>query len=115
MSDLRTAAQQVLEAYDSYDPLGVVMDILRAALAQPEPRNQCGETCERAKLCAVCARGLEEQEQEPVLVELRRLHAANLKLAGAIDMIRETLQGGNVDDLLYIINTALDEHRRNNG
>ncbi len=22
-----------------------------AALEQPEPRNQCGETCERAKLC----------------------------------------------------------------
>jgi len=43
--------------------------------------------------------------------ELRRLVAANLKLAGAIDMIRETLQGGNVDDLLYIINTALAEHR----
>jgi hypothetical protein len=41
------------------------MDDLRAALAQQEPRNQCGETCERAKLCAVCARGL-AQEQEPV-------------------------------------------------
>jgi hypothetical protein len=47
--------------------------------------------------------------------ELRRLHAANLKLAGAIDMIRETLKGGNVDDLLYIINTALEEHRGNHG
>ena len=23
------------------------------------PTNQCGETCERAKLCATCARGLE--------------------------------------------------------
>jgi hypothetical protein len=45
--------------------------------------------------------------------ELRRLHAANLKLAGAIDMIRETLNGGTVDDLLYIINTALAEHRGN--
>ncbi len=45
--------------------------------------------------------------------ELRRLYAANLKLAGAIDMIRETLEGGNVDDLLYIINTALEEHRGN--
>ena len=30
-------------------------------LAEPEPRNQCGETCERAKLCAVCAGGLAEQ------------------------------------------------------
>jgi hypothetical protein len=47
--------------------------------------------------------------------ELRRLVAANLKLAGAIDMIRETLKGGNVDDLLYIINTALAEHRGNHG
>jgi hypothetical protein len=47
--------------------------------------------------------------------ELRRLQAANLKLAGAIDMIRETLNGGNVDDLLYIINTALEEHRGNHG
>jgi hypothetical protein len=45
--------------------------------------------------------------------EIERLQAANLKLAGAIDMIRETLNGGNVDDLLYIINTALAEHRRN--
>jgi hypothetical protein len=45
--------------------------------------------------------------------ELRRLVAANLKLAGAIDMIRATLNGGNVDDLLYIINTALAEHRGN--
>ena len=27
---------------------------LRERLAKPDPRNQCGETCERAKLCAVC-------------------------------------------------------------
>ena len=27
------------------------------------PTNQCGETCERAKLCATCARGLEQPEQ----------------------------------------------------
>jgi hypothetical protein len=36
-----------------------------AALVQPETRNQCGETCERAKLCAVCARGLEETAHPP--------------------------------------------------
>jgi len=33
-------------------------------------QNQCAEVCERAKLCAICARGLEdvqqEMEQEPV-------------------------------------------------
>lgn len=39
-----------------------------------------------------------------------RLRAANTKLVGALDMIRETLSGGNVDDLLYIINTALEEN-----
>jgi hypothetical protein len=34
-------------------------------------------------------------------------NAANIKLLGALDMIRETLKGGAVDDLLYIINTAV--------
>jgi hypothetical protein len=48
---------------------------------------------------------------EEAAAELRRMHSANLKLVGAIDMIRETLNGGTVDDLLYIINTALAEHR----
>lgn len=33
------------------------------ATPQPEPRNQCGETCERAKLCAACAKALAEPEQ----------------------------------------------------
>jgi len=28
------------------------------------PVNQCGETCERAKLCAVCARGIEAPATE---------------------------------------------------
>jgi hypothetical protein len=67
MTTLREAAQQALEALDSEHP-----DIqlraavaLRKALAQPEPRNQCGETCERAKLCAVCARGLDGAAQTP--------------------------------------------------
>jgi hypothetical protein len=44
-------------------------------------------------------------------IQIADLKAANFKLAGAIDMIRATLNGGNVDDLLYIINTALAEHR----
>jgi hypothetical protein len=36
---------------------------------------------------------------------------ANTKLAGALDMVRETLQGGNVQDLLHIVNEALRLHR----
>jgi hypothetical protein len=69
MTDLRTAAQQALEALEGLsEPYAVLkaQDALRTALEQPEPRNQCGETCERAKLCAICARALEQPEQEPV-------------------------------------------------
>jgi hypothetical protein len=50
--------------------------------------------------------------------ELRRLHEenerlreANIKLVCAIDMIRETLMGSDVQDLLLIINRALDAAR----
>lgn len=43
--------------------------------------------------------------------EIGRLRDANVKLAGALDMVRETLSGGNVQDLLFIINEALRVHR----
>jgi hypothetical protein len=36
------------------------------------------------------------------------LKAANTKLLGALDMIREQLTGGNVQDLLYTINAAIN-------
>jgi hypothetical protein len=63
MTTLREAAQQALEALCRCTPeQRTASDDLRVALKQQEPRNQCGETCERAKLCAVCARGLDEQE-----------------------------------------------------
>jgi hypothetical protein len=41
---------------------------LRAALEQPQsPKtNQCAEVCERAKMCAICARGLEQPQAEPL-------------------------------------------------
>jgi hypothetical protein len=69
MSTLREAAQKALEALENAEEDGNceygATAALRTALAQQEPRNQCGETCERAKLCAVCARGLEQQEQKP--------------------------------------------------
>lgn len=45
---MRMDAREVIAAADQW-------------LASP-PTNQCGETCERAKLCAICARGLEPQE-----------------------------------------------------
>lgn len=39
-----------------------------------------------------------------------KLLAANTKLACAIELIRETLNGGEVQDLHQIINAALAEH-----
>ena len=46
MSDLRQAAQKVVDAWDTHEngtmdhPLSGVMEVLRAALAQPEPRRE---------------------------------------------------------------------------
>ena len=89
MSDLKKAAQQALEALENaknfwWTGKAEAITDLRAALAQQEPRNQCGETCERAKLCAVCARGL---EHEPLSVEdlARALVASRVIDPAAID------------------------------
>jgi len=90
------AMKMALDALEDYEPNNAhkAITFLRAAIAEAEreeearieqimldvwqdvgnPRlpgikpkqNQCGEVCERAKLCAICARGLEEIEQEPV-------------------------------------------------
>tara|TARA_R110000868_G_scaffold75783_3_gene218428 strand:+ start:142 stop:492 length:351 start_codon:yes stop_codon:yes gene_type:complete len=49
--------------------------------------------------------------QQHYLERAEKAEAANVKLVGAIDMIRETLNGGNVEDLLLIINNALEEAR----
>ena len=65
----REAMQLALEALES-DPIshaGLVsrkqaITALRQALTGPELRNQCGEVCERAKLCAICAGGITEQK-----------------------------------------------------
>ena len=40
----------------------------------------------------------------------RELLEANTKLVGAINLIRETLNGGEVQDLHQIINSAIDAH-----
>lgn len=49
------------------------------------------------------------EESTKWYAEIERLRASNIKLVGAIDMIHETLRGGNVEDLLLIINRALAE------
>lgn len=64
MSNLRTAAQELVNQWESNTayPVGALVDALRTALAITEQTNQCGETCERASLCATCARGLEDAQ-----------------------------------------------------
>ena len=79
MNDLRAAAQQALEAlltpsgaqacstcqngpeneYCCRMEMWSAITALRAALAQQDaPRNQCGTTCERARLCAGCLQAM---------------------------------------------------------
>lgn len=47
------------------------------------------------------------RQRDEARTELAAALEINIKLVGAIDMIRETLNGGNVQDLLFIINNAL--------
>jgi len=65
MSKQREALRIALDALEDYQKNGApffkcdsAVKAIREALAEPEKTNQCGETCERAKLCAICAGGL---------------------------------------------------------
>jgi len=66
MTTLREAAQQAILTLDAslgFVPTGygieracwIALNQLRTALEAEPVTNQCGETCERAKLCAICA------------------------------------------------------------
>ena len=107
MSDLRKAAQDLVDRWDT--PLwkdaphtGTFIDALRVALAQPEKTNQCAETCERAKLCAVCASVVDDVKPEPVAKVELMTTGGNVGLATRIveidDHLRERLRPGQ---LLY--------------
>lgn len=74
MNQLEQAARQALEALEHHveqtrpiQRTAEAVTALREALEQPQKTNQCGEVCERAKLCATCAQGLKpDQASEPV-------------------------------------------------
>jgi len=137
MTDLKAAALQALKWADNQgeivfcfggwkavDGMNAWTQALRTALVQQDCTYTVKEMADKPEALRL-ADALQQQAVweghygpsylrdllPEAAAELRRLHAANLKLAGAIDMIRETLKGGNVDDLLYIINAALEEHR----
>ena len=60
----REALKLALEALEDRSSLmkwQTARHAIKEALAQPELRNQCGETCERAKLCAICANGIKDE------------------------------------------------------
>lgn len=75
MSKQREALHISLKALEQYgtsclnkeEAYSAAIKTIREALAESEKTNQCGETCERAKLCAVCAGGVIKNEQEPKL------------------------------------------------
>ena len=75
MTTLSKAVQQALELL-SVGRVQLAVDTLSTALEEPEPRNQCGETCERAKLCAICAQGIAEPEQK-VVHQWHKRHCAD--------------------------------------
>jgi len=99
MSKQREALEIALEAMEDHAKQyphmqkGYTLDAieaLREALAEPEKANQCGETCERAKLCAVCAKGLAEPEQEPVAWSTReRFYEA---VGRAVENVRQEMR-----------------------
>jgi len=62
------AAQKILRAAIAEAAMQRLTDVQQAMEA---PRvNQCAEVCERAKLCAICARGLEEMEHSEDALEM---------------------------------------------
>lgn len=86
------------------DDVGLVqtnatIELARTAIAAADqwlespPTNQCGETCERAKLCATCARGLEQPEQEPLTDptdrDVDRLQAQVAELTAEVEIARK--------------------------
>ena len=93
--------------------------LLRQALAEPEPRNQCAETCERARLCAICARGLEEPKHDLVCVcgavwegEMmvhppRKREWVGLTDEEVSDVIDNVLEGGGWLDVARALEAAI--------
>ena len=111
MTTLREAAQMALDALETitskvapmsyYCSFAVEIESLSAALAQPEKTNQCGEVCERAKLCSVCARGLAQPELEPVAWMCKTGHGTFLRETITEEMANFTHGGKKAWEPLY--------------
>jgi hypothetical protein len=71
----------------------------------------CGRDCSCLTDCGDFyeSHGLPKPKRRQPSID--ELIAANTKLVGALDLIQKTLNGANVQDLEYIINTALQANR----
>jgi hypothetical protein len=68
MTTLRAAAQQALEAYDAHEPLAVVMEALRTALAEPELKERVGG-CTLCGYCAATGEPIHPPQRKPLTDE----------------------------------------------
>ena len=81
-------------------------ELARSAIAAADrwlespPTNQCGETCERAKLCATCARGLEPLTDGQIVECFVRAGCSGIRKttyeSGPYDITNPTLDGINI-------------------
>jgi hypothetical protein len=91
------AALKAIEWVDSGDMSPGDEDEALAVVLGSKFTNQCGETCERAKLCATCARGLKEPEQEPVawlLQTVGQYHTG--RFVAEVETVRRLPDGTNL-------------------
>ena len=112
MNDTPRVDAKVFNFLNAHPSMNMNQDVVRAEFARDLERENTArrgveaEQDEQGLLADIARIG---REHDAAIVRAERAEAANVKLVGAIDMIRETLSGGNVEDLLLIINNALDE------
>ena len=108
--ELCAAARRGVEADDRLAYLEEAYQSAMRVGSEAQRRAEEAVAERDAAVVANCPRMCDDfcNEYQTVL-RAEKTEAANVKLVGAIDMIRETLNGSNVQDLLLIINSALDE------
>ncbi len=110
---LTAAANRGIDVHADKDGyLSVIADLLDALESDATRCPNCDNIrLELGELRRECERAWREVDAI-AKDEVRGLREANAKLVGALDMVREALHGGEVEDLLLIVNSALSEYHR---